>query len=390
MKHEFRTSWSRNLVLFLVSAGLLATSCTIVWTGVTDDDVPVLLVPFAVIGTIFFGISSLGWCLRGLRFGPVIVLDSAGVFDRRIMSKPVPWSEIREIAGANAQRAAFVGLTVDRPERFAKKLSAFSQWVRALNKRNFLYDFQIGFAELDSDSGSFLEIVAEVAPPAAATAYEDFLEAGRVEAAAVRQRVVLPPRERLWARVLLVCSAAGALTCLVIAYFTALEVVFDPADGDWVIVTGTVDGFDNIARGGGDPESNTNRHAGIFIAGEMQRFVVKGDEPAYDAFVAEPWLGRTVTVRLYKKDMARAAWEIGLRSPRGAEISRQEKLEKFETRIWEMHANGREVVNLDANVQDAEKQWPGRLVVTLAFTGITVGLIFVARRNWRKLRGRPV
>lgn len=390
MKHEFRTSWSRNLVLFLMSVGLLVTSCAVVWTGVTDDDVPALLVPFGVIGTVFFAISSLGWCLRGLRRGPVVMIDSAGVFDRRIMSEPIPWTEIQEIGGAAAQRVAFVGLTVDRPERFAKKLSTFSQWVRGLNKRNFLYDFQIGFAELDAESGDFLELAAEIDQPVAIAANEDYLEAGRTDAVVDQERAELAPRDRFWTRLKLVSSATGALTCLVIAYFTALEIIFDPADGDWVTVTGTVDGFDNIARGAGDAESTAHRHAGIFIAGEKQRFVVKGVEPGYGAFVAKPWLGQNVTLRLYKKDMARAAWEIDRRSPGDAEISRQQKLEAFETRIWEMHASGREIVNLDANVQDEKKEWPTRLVTTLAFFGITCGLVFLARRNWRKLRGRPV
>lgn len=390
MRHELRASWSKNLVLFLISAGLVVTSCAIVWAGVTDDDVPALLVPFGVISAVFFGISSLGWFLRGLRFGPVVVIDSAGVFDRRIMSEPIPWSEIQEIAGATAQRAAFVGLTVDRPERFAKKLSTFSEWVRGLNKQNFLYDFQIGFTELGTDSGAFLKLAAGLAQPVATVAYENYLEAGRADAVVDWQRAELAPRDRFWTRVKLVSSATGALTCLVLAYFTALEIVFDPADGDWVTVTGIVDGFDNIARGTGDSENNAHRHAGIFIVGEKQRFVVKGDKPGYGAFVARPWQGQNVTIRLYKKDMARATWEIDRRSPRSAEFSRQQKLEKFEARIWGMHANGREVVNLDANVQDEKRGWPTRLVITLAFFAITCGLVFVARRNSRRLRGCPV
>lgn len=390
MRHELRTSWSRNLVLFLISVGFVVVSCAVVWTGVTDDDVPVLLVPFGVIGAVFFGICGLGWFLRGLRFGPVVVIDSAGVFDRRVMSEPAPWSEIQEIGGVTVQRAVFIGLTVDRPDRFIKRLSAFSEWIRGLNKRNFLYDFQIGFTELSADSGEFLEVAAQTGQPIAIAAYEEYLEARRADAVVDQQRVELAPRARFWARLKLVCSATGALACLIIAYFAALQIIFDPTDDDWVTVVGVVDGVDNIVRIAGDTEDNDLRHAGIFIVGEKVRFVVKGDDPGYGAFVARPWLGQSVTIRLYKNDLVRATREIDQHSPDGAEFSRQQKLEKFETRIWEMHAKGREVVNLDARVQDEKDGWPLRLFVTLAFIGVTCWLVLVVRRNWRRMRGRPI
>jgi len=392
MRHEFRASWSRNLVLFLISAGLVVTSCVIVWTGVTDDDVPVFLVPFGVIGAIFFGTSGLGWFLRGLRFGPVVVIDSAGVFDRRIMSEPIPWSEIQALTGATVQRAAFVGLTVDRPDRFAKKLSTFSEWVRALNKRNFLYDFQIGFAELSTDSGGFLEVAAETAQPIAIAAYDEYLEARHADAVVDPKHVELAPRARFWARLKMACSATAALACLIIAYFIALEIFFEPTDGDWVTVNGIVDGSDIVAQGvsTGDAETKSDHNVGIFIAGQKARFVVKDGEPGYSAFVASPWLGQKVTLWLYKNDLTRATQAIDQRSPRGAEFSRQQKLVMFETRIWGMSANGREIVNLAASVQDKQEQWPFRLVVMLAFFSATCWLVLVARSNWRKLRGRRV
>jgi hypothetical protein len=196
--------------------------------------------------------------------------------------------------------------------------------------------------------------------------------------------------EKFWTSAKMAVSATGCVFLLLVAISTATEVFFIPADDDWIEFKGKVDSYDIIER-----QSNSGRfgshavhgHAGFFLPEQDVRFTVTDRNPDYDYLVASSWNGRDVTVRVARNDYERAMREIDERGARDTPFSRQHQLEVFETRIWEMHWQGNEVVNLDANIRAASEGWAIRLIVVLAFCAATFWSGMAAFRNWQRWSG---
>lgn len=66
-----------------------------------------------VFGAIWIAaLLSLGWALlrRARATGPVVSIDSAGIFDRRVSRHPIPWAEIAAFGTLEAEHLTFVAI----------------------------------------------------------------------------------------------------------------------------------------------------------------------------------------------------------------------------------------------------------------------------------------
>lgn len=86
-----RQSARENLKLVLMAVVMLAASVFVVLSA---DSLPMALAGWA--GLVFFGAGSvvLGHRALALR-GPVLVVDGAGIHDRRVSRDVLPWHEVR-------------------------------------------------------------------------------------------------------------------------------------------------------------------------------------------------------------------------------------------------------------------------------------------------------
>ena len=104
-----RQSARENLKLVLMAVVMLAASVFVVLSA---DSLPMALAGWA--GLVFFGAGSvvLGHRALALR-GPVLVVDGAGIHDRRVSRDVLPWHEVRSagVWGFSGQR--MLVLTVD-------------------------------------------------------------------------------------------------------------------------------------------------------------------------------------------------------------------------------------------------------------------------------------
>jgi hypothetical protein len=90
------------------------------------------LIWLAVIAVGFFGLGGLFLLLRALDRAPVVTINSAGVFDRRLMRGPIPWSAIVAIGFPYAGPLQCLQLAGEGIERYAKPrhpwLNRMARW----------------------------------------------------------------------------------------------------------------------------------------------------------------------------------------------------------------------------------------------------------------------
>ena len=102
----------RTLLLILAGLGLIA-ACA----GMLAGSIPALPGPGAVLylvlgvaGLLIFvpGVGRLGWQLVQRR--PIVEIGPDGILDRRLSSRPIPWTAVRGVRHTAVQRQRFVTL----------------------------------------------------------------------------------------------------------------------------------------------------------------------------------------------------------------------------------------------------------------------------------------
>jgi hypothetical protein len=79
-------------------------------------------------GLVFFALGTVVIPLRLLRRGPVVIIDDAGVLDRRLGVGLIPWQDISSVSISQIRNQRFISLWLRNEEHY---LSRWPTWRRA-------------------------------------------------------------------------------------------------------------------------------------------------------------------------------------------------------------------------------------------------------------------
>ena len=155
----FVASALRAFALGVGGIGMTALS-VVVASGVLGND-PGGFGAFAgYIGTLFFGIGTVGWFwLSARRRGIILIVDSGGILDRRLSDTVLPWSAVRDAVAVDIYRQRFVLVRLDPAfDATWPKKRGVGMTLRA-NRALGIDGYPIGLQGLKGNFDSLLEAV---------------------------------------------------------------------------------------------------------------------------------------------------------------------------------------------------------------------------------------
>jgi len=127
--------------------GLLVLGAIMVAASWYCTTVPVLDAPlWGWIGVVFFGGCMVVMVSRAFMRGPVVVLDGAGILDRRVSPDVILWSDIRSVRVVTHPKHQWIGVDLRDPVSFMSRLSAAQRLLARANDRMGFPPFNVGFA----------------------------------------------------------------------------------------------------------------------------------------------------------------------------------------------------------------------------------------------------
>jgi hypothetical protein len=114
--------------------GLLGLTCLMVaaaWLCTTQSDWIARAVGWLGVG--FFGLGFIAFPIMMFRRGPQLVIDDAGIEDRRQKMGVIRWEDIRSLSIGSVSSAKFLCVELTDPEKY---LSRVPRWRRALASMN--------------------------------------------------------------------------------------------------------------------------------------------------------------------------------------------------------------------------------------------------------------
>jgi hypothetical protein len=87
-------------------------------------------------GVVFFSFCTLVAIVRLIQQrGAAVTISPAGLHDRRVAAKPIPWQAIKSIATLQLQRQMVLVVTIDPEEEAKVGLTRVARWTRDANRR---------------------------------------------------------------------------------------------------------------------------------------------------------------------------------------------------------------------------------------------------------------
>ena len=120
-------------------------------------------------GVAFFGLGFVAFPIMLGRKGPVVVIDEAGIEDRRWKFGVIPWADVRSLSILTIQSTKLLGIDLVEPEKYLARLP---RWQRSLASANAWLGFPafaISFAGL---SPGIKEVWAALQSPGGLTSRE--------------------------------------------------------------------------------------------------------------------------------------------------------------------------------------------------------------------------
>lgn len=100
----------RTLVRYLI--GSFAFVAVGVWrTLPSDSEISLRLGP----SILFFGLTAVVFCLKLFDKRESLVVDHHGLFDRRVVDKPIPWSAVSGVKESRVRTRVFFNISLSRP-----------------------------------------------------------------------------------------------------------------------------------------------------------------------------------------------------------------------------------------------------------------------------------
>lgn len=88
--------------------------------------------------------------------GPVLSVGPAGITDRRIGPKTIPWARVSEVYAYAYRRTPYLAVVVDEPEAFIDPPGVIDRFILWSNQASRLPQFSLSLAHLDASQKAIL------------------------------------------------------------------------------------------------------------------------------------------------------------------------------------------------------------------------------------------
>ena len=169
MKAEFGYSRRKLANGMAGAAAFVVTALAVaLFAAAAGQPLWAVLPPAAAIAA-FFGLVVVTYARRYPQTGPVLSISEAGIHDRRLGSRPVPWEEITRLATVRVWGHDVLELKVTGPERYLDPASAITRILTPVHRLMGYSPLLVSPAELDASFGDVLHAVRQFGASTAQT-----------------------------------------------------------------------------------------------------------------------------------------------------------------------------------------------------------------------------
>lgn len=122
--------------LFVLSLVFVIVSAALVYFGMTEEDISMILVIAGVLGVVIFGMCLLYFASRLKNKQPSLIVNDEGITDQSsyIQAGAIPWHEIEGIELYTMANQRLIGIKLYHPEMFMSQQKGFKKLLMRANQ----------------------------------------------------------------------------------------------------------------------------------------------------------------------------------------------------------------------------------------------------------------
>ena len=121
--------------------------------------IPFVVGTVGIFGFLIFGGMTLVFISRLFYTEPQVIINLEGIEDKRLRTGLIKWNEIDAVMLAEANRAQWLTVVLDSPEKYYLRLPKFELFLRKINYQQGNNSLRIRFADLDKPINEVWEFI---------------------------------------------------------------------------------------------------------------------------------------------------------------------------------------------------------------------------------------